>query len=200
MKKTVCLSVIVAAAAALAAAAVLLTRKPDTTAPKPAGYFRIDLPTHEYTRTDTTLPFTFNRSVYSKMTLKPQKDGSAWMDLEYPRFRAAFKFTYFPLNGAAALRDFLVKEDKMVKFHFQKADDVEYSVIKDTENRLWGQIYDIEGKETATPLQFWMTDSAHHFLRATLYFDFTPNNDSLQPVIQYLRDDAMEMVNSFAWR
>ena len=52
----------------------------------------------------------------------------------------------------------------------------------------------------ATPLQFWMTDSAHHFLRATLYFNFTPNNDSLQPVIEYLRDDALHLVNTFAWK
>jgi len=37
-------------------------------------------------------------------------------------------------------------------------------------------------------------------LRSSLYFDFTPNNDSLQPVIQYLREDMMQMINTFEWK
>ena len=94
----------------------------------------------------------------------------------------------------------MVSEDKMVKFHYQKADDVQYSVIKDPETHLWGQTYEIYGKEVATPFQFWLTDSAHRFVRATRYFDETPNNDSLQPVIQYLKEDAMHLINTFEWR
>lgn len=164
------------------------------------GYFRLDLPEHQYRKTDTTLPFTFDQSIYSQLIIKPQKDGSCWIDLNYPTLNAILKFTYFPLQNADSLRSYLVRENNMVKFHYQKADDVEYSIIQDKDDHIWGQIYDIEGKEVATPFQFWMTDSAHHFLRASLYFNFTPNNDSLQPVIQYLRDDAMKVINTFAWK
>lgn len=176
------------------------THKHDPVAPKPMGYFRIDLPKHQYQKTDTSLPFTFDRSVYSQIIITPKKDGSCWIDLNYPSLNAAFKFTYFPLEKVDSLRNYLMRENNMVKFHYQKADDVEYSIIQDKDNHIWGQIYDIEGKEVATPLQFWMTDSARHFLRATLYFNFTPNNDSLQPVIQYLREDAMQLLNTFAWK
>jgi len=174
--------------------------KKEVAAPKPAGYFRIDLPGHSYQKMDTTLPFSFEKSIYSQVVINKQKDGTYWVDLNYPKFNATFKFTYFPLKTADSLRGLLVREDKMVKFHYQMADDVEYSIIKAPEAKLWGQIYDISGKEVATPLQFWMTDSAHNFLRATLYFNFTPNNDSLQPVIQYLRQDAMHLVNTFSWK
>ncbi len=175
-------------------------RKKDLLEPKPTGYFRIDLPEHHYQTMDTTLPFTFEQSSYSNLSIKPQPDGSRWIDVEYPKLNASLKFTYFPIKHADSLRNLIVKEEKMVEFHYQKADDVEYSIIRDPEARIWGQTYDIAGKEVATPFQFWVTDSAHHFLRATLYFNFTPNNDSLQPVIDYLRKDAMHLIETFNWK
>jgi len=164
------------------------------------GYFRIDLPDHQYHKMDTTLPFTFDQSVYSNITIEPQKDNSCWMNVIYPDLRASLRFTCLNVQNPDSLRKLMVYEDKMVKFHYQKADDVQYSVIQDPEAHIWGQTYEIYGKEVATPFQFWLTDSAHRFVRATLYFDYAPNNDSLQPVIQYLKEDAMHLINTFAWK
>lgn len=168
--------------------------------PKPMGYFRIDLPEHQYRRIDTTLPFSFDQSVFAITTIERQKDNSLWMNVQYPDLNASFRFTCFTVKNADSLRKLMVSEDKMVKFHYQKADDVQFSVIKDPEARIWGQTYEIYGKQVATPIQFWLTDSVHNFVRANLYFDFTPNNDSLQPVIEYLKEDAMHLINSFAWK
>lgn len=168
--------------------------------PKPVAYFRIDLPEHSYQQVDTTLPFVFEQSEAAQLSIRPQKDGSYWVDIDYPALNATFKITYMTVPRADSLRNKIIREEKMVKFHYQKADDVEYSVIQDPDSRLWGQIYDIAGKDVATPLMFWMTDSTHQFLRTTLYFNFAPNNDSLEPVIQYLRDDAMHFVNTFKWK
>ena len=168
--------------------------------PRPRGYFRIDLPSHDYTLLDTTLPFAFEQSTHAQPSFQWKDDGTCWMDLAYPDLNATFKFTYFPLKHADSLRNLILQEERMMKFHYQKADNVEYSLIHDTEAPLLGQIDDIEGKEVATPLQFWMTDSAYHFLRATLNFNFTPNNDSLQPVIEYLREDALQIVNTITWK
>lgn len=168
--------------------------------PKPVAYFRIDLPEHNYRQVDTTLPFVFEQSEAAQLSIRPQQDGSYWVDLDYPALNATFKITYLTVPRADSLRNKIIYEEKMVKFHYQKADDVEYSVIQDPESRLWGQIYDIAGRDVATPLMFWMTDSTHQFLRTTLYFNFAPNNDSLEPVIQYLREDAMHFVNTFKWK
>jgi len=168
--------------------------------PKPVAYFRIDLPEHQYRQVDTTLPFSFEKSEAARLVIQPQEDGAYWVDVEYPTLNAAFKITYFPVPRTDSLRSMIIHEEKMVKFHYQKADDVEYSIIQDPESHLWGQIYDIAGREVATPLMFWMTDSTHQFLRSTLYFNFAPNNDSLEPVIHYLRDDAMHFINTFKWK
>ncbi|MBP5495935.1 MAG: hypothetical protein J6X98_02050 [Bacteroidales bacterium] len=201
-------------------ASVVMSCKPKALPePKPMGYFRIDLPEHKYRSVDTTelqlnhvesntfaasyeslLPFTYEQSVYANTTIEPQEDHSLWMNITYPDLGASFRFTCFEVKNADSLRKLMISEDKMVKFHYQKADDVQYSVINDPEAHLWGQTYEIFGKEVATPFQFWLTDSAHHFVRATLYFDGVPNNDSLQPVIQYLKEDAMHLINTFAWK
>jgi len=52
----------------------------------------------------------------------------------------------------------------------------------------------------ATPISFWLTDSSNHYLRGALYFNNPPNNDSLQPVIEYIREDILEMINGFEWK
>lgn len=178
--------------------------------PKPMGYFRIDLPDHQYKPLEAshsltesvsiTPPFTFEQSVYATATLEPQPDNTLWMNVTYPDLNASFRFTCFKVKNADSLRNLMVSEDRMVKFHYKKADDVQYSVIKDTEAHLWGQTYEIYGKQVATPFQFWITDSVNRFVRATLYFDIAPNNDSLQPVIDYLKEDAMHLINTFAWK
>ena len=168
--------------------------------PKPMGYFRIDLPEHRYRLLDTAMPFQYEQSVFANTTIEPQKDNSLWMNITYPDLGATFRFTCFTVKNADSLRKLMISEDKMVKFHYQKADDVQFSVVDDPNAHIWGQTYEIFGKEVATPFQFWLTDSAHNFVRATLYFDGTPNNDSLQPVIQYLKEDAMHLINTFAWK
>ena len=180
--------------------ATLMSCKPKALPePKPMGYFRIDLPQHQYRTMDTSLPFRFEQSVFAQTSIEPQKNNTLWMTISYPDLKASLRFTCFQVNNADSLRNLMISEDKMVKFHYQKADDVQYSVIHDPESKLWGQTYEIYGKEVATPFQFWLTDSAHRFVRATLYFDDTPNNDSLKPVIDYLKEDALHLINTFEW-
>lgn len=168
--------------------------------PKPKGYFRIDLPEPCYQPVDTILPFTFDYSCRAKCTFEVKEENTWWMDISYPNFKASFLFTYIPLRQN--LRDLAVSEEQMIGFHidYGKADDVQFSFIEDSQNHIYGRVYDIVGKDVASPLQFWVTDSVKHYLRASLYFDFAANNDSLQPVIDYLRQDALAFINSLYWK
>lgn len=172
--------------------------KNENTAPKPKGYFRIDLPDPNYRILDTVLPFTMEVSQYATAIITPKDSGKIWVDLTYPKFGAELKMSYFPIHNN--LRDRMVQEREMVEFHYVKADDVEYSIISDLENRMFGQIYDIKGDGVATPFQFWVCDSTSHFLRGSLYFTFPSNNDSIQPVIDYLRADLLQLVNTLQWK
>ena len=64
---------------------------------------------------------------------------------------------------------------------------------------VYGIAYQIKGSEAASPYQFYLTDSTSHFLRGALYFNFSPNNDSLKPVIEYVEQDIQRLIESFEW-
>ncbi|MDR2979769.1 MAG: hypothetical protein LBV02_04950 [Bacteroidales bacterium] len=170
--------------------------------PKPKGYFRIELPKHEYVQmdTDSMLPFLLQHSRHAEVNVESKEAGMYWLNVDYPSLNAQINMTYIPLHGD--LRELAVAEEKMMAFHIEhgKVDDILEDYIYDPNHRIYGKIFTIEGKTAATPLTFWATDSADHFLRAALYFNFAPNNDSLKPVIDYLKDDVLEMINTLEWK
>ena len=84
--------------------------------------------------------------------------------------------------------------------HIPKADAIEDSLIYIPERKVFGLIYDIEGSGAASPCQFFVTDSTTHFLRGALYFNIVPNNDSLAPVIGFIRQDILHMLKTFRWK
>ena len=61
-----------------------------------------------------------------------------------------------------------------------KAYSIEDSVMH-TPNNMTGIFFRLSGN-VATAKQFFLSDTFHHFLRGALYFDATPNEDSLRPV------------------
>jgi gliding motility-associated lipoprotein GldD len=61
-------------------------------------------------------------------------------------------------------------------------------------------LFDIRGLGVASTYQFYLTDSIRHFVRGALYFDGPPNNDSLAPVIEFLKLDIDHLLNTFKWR
>jgi gliding motility-associated lipoprotein GldD len=54
--------------------------------------------------------------------------------------------------------------------------------------------------EAASPFQFYLTDSTKNFVRGALYFNTVPNNDSLAPVIDFLKQDIIHMIETFRWK
>ena len=167
---------------------------------KPKGYFRISTPEPSYQKWDSVLPFTFEYSKFAQFSIPKNENNKYWMDLYYPQYNASLKMTLVPLKNN--LRELVVNEEKMLMFHVEsrKADDIQYSLIQDNNAKLYGQIYELVGKGAATPLEFWVTDSAKYYVRATLYFNFAPNNDSLEPVIKYLKTDVLHMIDTWNWK
>jgi gliding motility-associated lipoprotein GldD len=62
-----------------------------------------------------------------------------------------------------------------------------------------GFIFDVGGN-AATGKQFYITDSSRHFLRGALYFEATPNFDSLQPSEQFLYKDVLHLIRTLQWK
>jgi gliding motility-associated lipoprotein GldD len=62
-----------------------------------------------------------------------------------------------------------------------------------------GIFFKVSGN-AATARQFFVTDSTSHFLRGALYFDSTPNADSLGVVNDFLEVDMKHLINTLRWK
>lgn len=166
--------------------------------PKPYGYFRVDLPPHSYRMIDTMeLPYRFEVSDYAKV-VKRDKDGEHfWIDLVYPGLNASLYCSYKPVKGN--LFDLLEDTRRIVYKHTVKADGISEKVFEDKNKRVFGILYDLKGN-TASSVQFVLTDSTKNFFRAALYFNNVPNKDSIAPMAEYIRQDVIRLIESFEWK
>ena len=168
--------------------------------PKPKAYPRIELPTPVYKKTsgeNWNCPYSFEFSTLSYITLEPRyQDSTCWYNLYYPKYRATVHLTYSNLNQNLAKH--IEESRKLAMKHIGKASQIEELLIENQDKKVYGLIYDFAG-ETASDMQFFLTDSTSHFLRGALYFNVSPNKDSLAPVINYLKQDINHLVESFRW-
>lgn len=166
--------------------------------PKPVGYFRIALPEREYVTFDSTCALSMDVPAYSKVELFAGKStsDSCWFNVYFPRFDARIYCTYLKVNDNF---DVLINDAyQFAAKHEMKASALKRTMISHPEKHVEGLLYDIEG-ETASQVQFFVTDSVQHFLRGSLYFNNKPNIDSIAPVLEFVREDILHMVNSVKW-
>lgn len=167
-------------------------------APKPRGYFRIDFPKKTYRLYDSICPYKFEIPSYSYIDNDKHKGAEpCWLNLNFPSFHAKLHLSYKEVNNNLSTylensRDFAIK-------HQVKSTGIdETPVIRDSA-KVYGLVYDIAGN-TASAVQFYVTDSTRHFLRGSLYFDAIPNIDSLKIVVDFLRQDVLHMIKTFEWK
>lgn len=167
--------------------------------PKPAGYYRIDFPEKEYKKFDTTFPYSFEYPVYSFIVPDTSKIAEPyWINIVYPDFHAQLHISYKSIHGNLAT--YLEDAHTLVNKHIQKANAIVQREYIDETNKVYGLVYEIKGSDAASPCQFYLTDSTNSFMRAALYFDLIPNNDSLRPVIDFLKQDIDHMISTFRWK
>lgn len=188
----------VLAALTLVVTAISCNQQPNPM-PKPRGYFRIDLPEKAYVKVDTIEKYSFECPQYALVTPDPYSpDEKNWVNIEMPQFKGSIHLTHKPVDGN--LGEYLEDVHTMVTKHLQKANGVRDSLIVNEEHRVYGLFIEMDGKAVATPMQFYLTDSTKNFIRGALYFNFKPDNDSMQPVINFIREDIDHLINTFEWK
>lgn len=166
--------------------------------PKPKGYFRIDFPKKQYRVYDSICPYSFEIPTYSFIDNDKHLGADpCWLNINFPKYNAQIHLSYKVItNNLDTIlnqsRDFVVK-------HQVKSTGIDETVIIRDSVKVYGLIYDISGN-TASSVQFYLTDSTHHFMRGALYFNSVPNIDSLKIVVDYLRADIVQMIKTFKWK
>lgn len=168
--------------------------------PKPKGYNRIVLPENAFQSLPDTFPYQFEYSKYAKIL----KDSSwisepYWIDLYYPDYKASIQISYKPVKKSEQLlREYLATAYKLTSKHQIKAYAIDEAVME-TKTGKTAVVAQLKG-EVPSQYQFFTTDSVNHFLRGALYFETATKNDSLAPVITFIRDDIFHLLNTLHWK
>lgn len=168
--------------------------------PKPRGYPHIELPAYAYKTLGAEYPYSFEYSAHAEV--RKHRSGQAepyWIDLVYPRFNATVELTYKSFGADARSLEKLESDARRLAYkHRVRAYAIESRRVKTSSGRE-AVIFELEG-EVPSPFQFYTTDSTRHFLRGALYFNTALRNDSLAPVIAYIRTDMLHLLNTLTWK
>jgi gliding motility-associated lipoprotein GldD len=187
-----------------------------TYAPKPKGFNRIDLPPHLYQMAPDSLPYICEISRYARVLrdsswmemnrirqtiqhdFRPVKE-KFWIDLNYDTLSANIEITYKEIdNRRDLLKEYFADAFRLTNEHQVKASAIDEIVFLNP-NGLAVSFIELRG-EVPTPVQFITTDSTRNFLRGALYFKTATMNDSLSPVIQYIKTDILHLLNTLQWK
>lgn len=166
--------------------------------PKPKGYFRIDLPEHTYMHFNDSCPYSFDIPEYAIVLNKPNTPADVCMkNIYFPYFKATLYCTYIPLNNnfyeASKFSQDIVYEHRSMASGIKEQEFINY------DKNIYGNAYTLEG-DVACNFLFYLTDSTKHYFAGSLYFETIPNFDSLQPVVNFIREDVMKMIETFEFK
>ena len=171
--------------------------------PKPAGYFKIDFPEKKYQEFNKPgYPYTFEYPVYANVIkdstfFDSSTENPWWVNVDFPQFNARIYLSY-KIIGQYKLDSLLNDAYNLTNKHSIKASFIDDSIMHISGN-VHGTFFKVEG-DVATADQFFLTDSTKNFIRGALYFNATPNQDSLRPVNNFLLEDMKHLVNTFRWK
>lgn len=188
---------------------------------KKKGYYKVDFPERKYVSfSKAGFPYTFEYPAYANIIqdttyFEGRPENDYWVNIDFPQFGARIFLSYKIVGGKAVYK--LKQEDgtyrdsagtnvfdRMVNdaFNLTNKNQVITTKITDslmrTPNGVTGLFFKVGGN-AATARQFFLSDTTKNFIRGALYFDVTPNADSLRPVQDFLQEDIAHMINTFRW-
>jgi len=176
--------------------------------PRPKGFNRIPLPAHRYVTLEAGHPYTFDISTLAEVRPDTLTLGNKdriwtaephWIYVYYPAWDSFIQITYKSLGGDRAKMKALINDSyKLAYKHQGKASGIQEYVMTTTSGKKAGLI-ELDG-EVATSFQFFSTDSSRHFIRGAVYVKTATANDSLAPIIRYLKQDAMHLIQTLQWK
>jgi gliding motility-associated lipoprotein GldD len=170
--------------------------QPNDPFPRPKGWPRIDLPEHTYQKFENEVcPFTFEYPQIGVIEL--QKSDSCWMDLYFKEFECRWHVTYRYVPGSGkTVGDHFEEYRKLVFKHIQKVQQIKENPLAGANGS--GVMYELFGT-VGVPAQVFYSDSVH-LVMASFYFDTAVRNDSLSPVIDFMKADLKHMAESISWK
>jgi gliding motility-associated lipoprotein GldD len=172
----------------------------DSYLPKPVAYHKIEIANPNYIGLNLDFPYSFEYNSLAKpLPYQSAQSEPYWLDLHYDDFDASVQITYKSLNrDENKLREIITDAFRLASKHQVRAYSIQETIIK-TPLGYTGVLAEISG-EVPSQFQFFSTDSSTHFIRGALYFNTATKNDSLAPIIEYIKRDMVHMLNTLEWK
>ena len=153
-----------------------------------------DLPKKKFEQITVSNVYSFKKNFQANHEVDNER---LWVTLNYEKLNAEILITHKKILNYSELNEFVQESYKLIGRHQIKAESIiEKRVV--TPKKTHAILFEIKG-EVASPYQFITTDSTRNFLRAALYLDNPAANDSIMPVIEYLKNDVNHILNTLVW-
>lgn len=170
---------------------------------KPRGYFKITLPEKKYQEfAQPGYPYSFEYPVYGRVVkdslfFDQKTENDYWINVDFPSFNGRIHLSYKEIGRNDF--DSLVNDAFTMSYkqHTYKASAIQPEPFSTEAG--YGGVYFVLKGNAATGNQFFITDSVKHFLRGALYFNSTPNADSIKPVNDFLKKDVEHLIETLRW-
>jgi gliding motility-associated lipoprotein GldD len=199
----------------------VLTSCNSTYTSKKKGYFKVNFPERKYVSFNQEgFPYSFEYPAYANIIkdstyFDSNPENPYWINIDFPTLGGRIFLSYKIIGGKAiykikqpngSYKDSIAvnKFDNMVNdaYSLTNKNQAITNSIKDsvmyTPNGITGIFFKVGGN-AATAKQFFLSDTTKNFIRGALYFDVTPNADSLKPVQDFLQKDIEHIINTFRW-
>lgn len=165
--------------------------------PKPPTHLMVDLPAHSYKKFTDTSHYNFDMpKLWSvRANLKEQDSLILYLGKEID---GDLHFQYLKIDTANPLSKHINKTFEKIDFHKARAKQLMDTNFVFKDKKVFGSMYEFIGN-SATNFQFYLTDSMNHFVRSELLIRRKPNYDSLQPTLNYIKTDLIQLINTFEW-
>src|SRR5690606_12740804 len=113
--------------------------------------------------------------------------------------KANVYLTYFSIDGKDDLAEKIKDSEKLVQEQTVKASYISPREFVFDDKKVYGTLFELGG-DSAINLQFHATDSIQNLLTGSVYFSTPPKYDSLQPAINYLKQDVIHLIETLEWK
>lgn len=162
--------------------------------PKPPTYLKISLPQNDTMSYTDDCSFSFVKPDYFQVKTV---DESCNRDILFKSLNGTLHLSVISME--ADLADYVDYAIDKVEEHKIKATAIRDTSFYHPSANVFGTLFELKGN-VATPFQFYLTDSTERFVSGVVYFNTRPNYDSIRPVLNFVKKDLYQLMQTWSWQ
>ena len=181
--------------------------------PKPSTHLMVDLPEHSYQKFSDSSYFSFEIPKLWSVSKDPQriydavirgyrkdlKDKSALSFFIGKKINGDIHIQYYKIDTTNTVAKLVNETGVKIDEHKMRAQQVTTKDFIFRDKKVYGTLFEFVGN-SAVNFEFHLTDSVDNFVRTAVILYTTPNYDSLQPTLNYIKTDLIHLINTFEWK